>query len=150
MSHISPTTQAALKTWAAQKRVLYLGRSEPIASMLGKIKSERVAAGEGDPRSKQKWPEVFTGDAFAVQQVIVTLRELPRLTVTFYYVLRWPWRVSIADQAREIGVTRRDFWRHLEVAEAAVETGLQLLESPAKSAHSIKISKPKQLASNVA
>ena len=124
---IPPTTLAALDTWAAQKRQLFLEVEQSVPSVLGRIKSQRVAAGEGDAKLRQKWPEVYTGEGWLVERVTRTLQELPRLTLTFYYVLSWPWRVPIARQAAEIGITRREYWNELRVAEAAVDSGLQLL-----------------------
>jgi hypothetical protein len=99
----------------------------PLTSVLAKIKTERVAAGEGDPVMRQKWPEVYTGDGAVVQILAQELREVPRMTLTFYYVLRWPWRVPVHDQAREIGLKVREFWRQLEIAEVAVDTGLAVM-----------------------
>lgn len=122
---IPPPTVSALNTWAAQKRSLYLDEEQPLASVLGQLKKDRNAAGA----LRQKWPEVYAGDGLTVELIIRTLTELPRLTVTYYYVLRWPWRVPIADQARDLGIKTRDFWRHLELAEATVDSGLQLLKS---------------------
>lgn len=133
---IPPTTVAALDTWAAQKRQLYIVVEQPVGSILGKIKAERSAAGEGDPKLRQRWPELYTGDGLLVERIVRTLRELPRLTVTYYYVLRWPWRVPIPDQAADIGIPRRDYWRHLEVAEAVVDGALQVLQDAKRSAHS--------------
>lgn len=127
-AHIPPSTLSALDTWAAQKRQLYITTSQPLPSILGKIKSQQSAAGEGDARMRQRWPEVYTGDGFLVERAVRTLRELPRITLTFYYVLRWPWRVPIPDQAAEIGITRREYWNELRVAESAVDTGLQLMQ----------------------
>lgn len=124
---VPPTAFAALETWAAQKRMLYIEVEQPVASVLGRIKSERVAAGEGDIRLRQRWPEVYTGDGLLVERVVRTLRELPRLTLTYYYVLRWPWRVPVPDQARDLGLSRSEYWRQLQVAETAVDSGLQLL-----------------------
>jgi hypothetical protein len=127
-TRISPATESALKTWAAQKRSLYLDISQPIASVLGKIKVERCAAGEGDAKLRQKWPEIYTADGLAVERVVRTLRELPRLTITYHFVLAWPWRVPIGAQAADLGIPRREYWRQLEIAEAAVDTGLQMLQ----------------------
>lgn len=129
---ICSTTFAALNTWAAQKRSMYLEVTS-IACVLSKIKSERVAAGEGDPGVRQRWPEVYSGDGLVVSRIVRTLREFPCLTLTYHYVLRWPWRVPVSDQAAAIGVTRREYWNHLKVAEAAVETGLQLLANQGAS-----------------
>jgi hypothetical protein len=127
---VPPTTVAALDTWAAQKRQLYITIEQPIGSVLGKIKAERSAAGEGDPRLKQKWAEVYTGDGLLVERIVRTLRELPRLTLTYYYVLRWPWRVPIPDQAADLGIPKREYWRQLEVGEAVVDGALQVLQEP--------------------
>lgn len=134
---VPSTTESALETWAAQKRSLYLEISQPVASMLGRIKSERVAAGEGDMRLRQHWPEVYTGDGLQVEIIVHTLRELPRLTLTFYYVLCWPWQVPIADQAAELGIGKRDFWRYLEVGETVVDSCLQVMQSSAHSRRSV-------------
>jgi hypothetical protein len=127
---LPPSTVAALDTWAAQKRQLFVTQEQALPSVLGRIKNQRVAAGECDARLRQKWPEVYTGEGWLVERVTRTLQELPRLTLTFYYVLRWPWRVPIARQAAEIGITSREYWNELRVAEAAVDTGLQLLGAP--------------------
>lgn len=125
---IAPPTESALNTWAAQKRTLYVSEEQPIASVLGQLKRDRNAAGAGEARMRQKWPEVYSGDGLTVELIIRTLTELPRLTVTYYYVLRWPWRVPISDQAKDLGIKTRDFWRNLELAEASVDSGLQLLK----------------------
>jgi hypothetical protein len=125
---VPPTLLAAISTWAAQKRALYLSVEQPIQSVLGRIKVERVAAGEGDPRVRQRWDEVYRGDGLLVQMAVSTLPEVPRLTVTFYYVLRWPWRVPVPHQAREIGISRSAFWANLHVAEQAIDTGLQMAQ----------------------
>lgn len=125
---IAPTTVAALDCWAAQKRRLYVQGSEPLPSMFGKLRNERNAASySSGGQLRQSWPEVYTGDGLLVERIIHTLHELPRITVTYYYVLRWPWRVPIPQQAADIGITRRQFWNELRVAEVAVETGLQLI-----------------------
>ncbi len=127
-------TEAALNTWAAQKRALYLTKSQPVASVLGQIQTERVAAGEGDFRVRQKWPEVYTGDGLIVQRIVATLRELPRLVLTTYWVAKWPWKVPIPQQAEAVGISRRDFWTQLHVAEAVVDSGLQLHQDWTKAA----------------
>lgn len=128
--NISPATTSALNTWAAQKRALLL-ESTSVPSLLARIKTERVAAGSGGRPTGQHWPEVYTGDGAVVQGIVAELRELPRLTVTFYYVLRWPWRVPINVQAAELGIAKRDYWTQLHTAEAAIETNLRVLASPA-------------------
>ena len=123
-------TAAALRVWGAQKRALYLTESAPVASVLGKIQSERYAAGEGDPRTRQKWPEVYRGDGLLVQIAIAKLPELPRLCVSFYWVLLpSACHVPVADQAREIGIPKRSFWEQLTIGETAIDVGLQLIDS---------------------
>jgi len=128
--NVSPCLERALATWAAQKRMVYLTtESQSVASVLGRIKSERVAAGEGgDARSRQRWPEVYSADGFMVELVVRTLKELPRLTLTYHYLLRSPWRVPISAQAADIGIPKREYWRQLDIAETAVDTGLQVME----------------------
>lgn len=140
--YVPSTTESALETWGAQKRSLYVEVS-PVASVFGRLKSQRVAAGEGDMRMRQHWPEVYTGDGRQVEIIVRTLRELPRLTLTFYYVLCWPWQVPIADQAAELGIAKRDFWRYLEVGETVVDSCLQVMQS---SAHSLSSSKQRAFA----
>lgn len=129
MSVVPPTTLAALKTWAAQKRSLYVEEQQPIASVLGQLKRDRNAAGAGEARMRQKWPEVYTGDGLLVERVVRTLREVPRLVLTYNYVLSWPWRVPIRAQAEDIGIPKREYWTQLEIAENAVDSGLQLLQT---------------------
>jgi hypothetical protein len=127
--NLSCATLAALETWASQKRAIYVGRrdGEPIASVLGRIRDERVAAGEGEAHRRQRWPEVYTGDGLAVQLVVLTLPELPRLVLSFYYVLRHQCRVPIECQATDIGIKKRDYWTWLQIAETATDTGLQVM-----------------------
>lgn len=124
---IDAATVSALHTWSAQKRALFLTRQESVPSILGKIKTQQSAAGAGDARMRQKWPEVFAGDGLVVEEVIRVLRELPRLTVTYYYVLRSPWRVPVHEQASDLGIRVREFWRQLELAEASVESCLRVI-----------------------
>lgn len=126
---VHATTVTALETWAAQKRGCMWNPGQPIPSVLGRIRDERIAAGEGDFRLRQKWPEVYKGDGLLVQVAIATLRELPRLTLTFYYVLQWPWRVRVEDQARELGVPKREYWRELQIGEAAIDAALQVMHA---------------------
>jgi hypothetical protein len=124
---LSPPTAAALGTWAAQRRsLLPLSRDESIACTLGRLKYEKVAAGSGDAVRRQHWPEVYRGDGAVVQAIVVTLTELPRCVLTFYWVLRTPWTVPIKVQAHEIGVAVRAYWDALHVAEAVIDSGLQL------------------------
>lgn len=137
---IPVAVQSAIETWAAQKRQLYLTTSQPLPSIIGKIKSQQSAAGEGDARMRQKWPEVYTGDGWRVQLIVQTLRELPRMTLTYHYLLRWPWKVPVADQADDLGIPKREYWRQLDAAELAVDTGLQVMEVTKRSAHSVSLS----------
>lgn len=123
-----PTTEAALNTWAAQKRSLFIETEESVASVMGKIKAEQSAAGEGDARRRQNWAEVYTGDGAAVERISRTMPEYPRATLTSFWVLRWPWRVPVSEQALALGIEVRDFWRHLQAAEQVVDSGLQLLD----------------------
>lgn len=133
---VSPSIVAALETWAAQKRATFI-EEQLLSSVLARIKTERTAAGEPGAVRGQRWAEVYTGDGLRVHLVLPTLRELPRLTLTYYYVLRWPWRVPVPEQVRYLGITKRDYWRFLEAAETAVDTGLQVMEFAKNSAHSI-------------
>jgi hypothetical protein len=126
---IPATLRAAIGTWAAQKRELYVGRSESIPSVMGKLKYQQSAAGEGEARRRQRWPEVYTGDGLAVQMIVLVLPELPRITLTFYHVLCWPWQVPVNKQAVEIGIPTREYWRQLELAETAVDTALQVVNT---------------------
>lgn len=128
--NVSPSTTAALNTWAAQKRRTLI-ESTSVPCVMATIKTERVAAGSGSGKGGQHWPEVYTGDGAVVQSIVQEFRELPRLTLTFYYVLRWPWRVPVPYQAAELGVGKRDYWQQLRTAEEAIETSLRLLASPA-------------------
>ena len=94
--------------------------------VVGACRSSRsriALPGEGDPRRRQHWPELYRGDGYLVQQIVTTLAELPRLTLTAYYVLG-PLKIAIAEQAAafELGSTR-NYWRCLEVAEACVDVG---------------------------
>jgi hypothetical protein len=130
------TTESALQTWAAQKRMVYVRMSEPVASVLGRIRDERVAAGEGAVRIRQRWPEVYTGDGLVVQLIVATMPELPRLALTFHRVLRFPWHVPIAAQVAEIGIPRREYWRQLNAAEHRVDSALSVLSTIPESAHS--------------
>jgi hypothetical protein len=129
---LSPTTEAALITWGAQKRALYRDRDQPIASQLGQIKRDRNAAGAGDARLRQRWAEVYRGDAVAVQRIVLHLRELPRTVVTYHYLLR-PYPVTATELAAALDIKKRDYWRHLELATAAVDSGLQLLAMVAEA-----------------
>jgi len=122
---VPASTEQALRTWAAQKRVLLEGRSESVACTLGRVLSERVAAGEGVPFRSQGVPEIYRGDGRAVQLIVITLSEFPRGALTTYYVLA-PLRVPINEQAQALGVCRRAFWDYLHMAEAVVDSGLQL------------------------
>lgn len=99
---------------------------ESVVGVLGKIKDEREAAGSGEARRRQRWAEVYRGDGLIVQMILATMRELPRLTLTFHYVLRRPWRVPIERQASELGITKREYWRQLHTAESVVDSGLQI------------------------
>jgi hypothetical protein len=123
---ISAVTTSALETWASQKRQLYVTREQSIPSLLGKIKAQRYAAGEGDARLRQRWSELYVGDGATVEMISHTMRELPRLTLTYYYVLIWPWRVPVSAQAAELGVRLREYWTALYLAEAVIESGLAL------------------------
>jgi hypothetical protein len=60
--------------------------------------------------------------------VFPVLPELPRLVVQFHYVLKSPWRVPVAAQARELGVSRTEYWRLLAIAEVACDVALQVME----------------------
>jgi len=122
-----PSTAAAIRTWAAQKRSLYLEEEAPVASILGKIRDERTAAGAGEARRRQHWPEVYTGDGIQVERIVRTLAEYPRLTVTSYYLFAWPWRVPVYEQAGMIGVKVREYWMNLHIAESVIDSGLMLL-----------------------
>lgn len=128
---LSSCTERALDTWAAQKREMLL-HAESVTGVLGKIRDEREAAGAGEAKRRQRWAEVYRGDGLIVQMIIATLKELPRLTLTFHYVLRRPWRVPIERQAAEIGIAKREYWRQLYVGEACVDAGLQLLANTQK------------------
>jgi hypothetical protein len=124
---VSPPTAHALGVWSAQRRALLLDRHESIKCTLGRLKYERVAAGEGTPLAHQHWPEVYRGDGAVVQAIVVTLTELPRCVLTFYWVLRKPVSVPIKAQAFEIGVAVSAYWAALRVAEAVVDSGLQIM-----------------------
>lgn len=124
---VESTTAAALDTWAAQKRRLLIGREESLGCTLGRLKRERENAGEGSPTLKQRWPEVYTGDGLVVQSIMCTFTELPRLVVSYYYVLKFPWRVPVREQCNDIGISRAEYWRQLDRAELAITTAMAVL-----------------------
>jgi hypothetical protein len=125
---IHAATARALETWAAQKRLI-LGGKEGFAprSIIDKIRRERDGAGQGR-RGEQRWPEVYRGDGLLVQQVVTELGELPRMVVTCYYLFTGPWYVRVDEQAEAIGTSKTEYFVHLKVAEASIETGLKLLQ----------------------
>jgi len=136
---IPPPTESALNTWAAQKRSLYIDEQQPVASVMGQLRKDRNAAGAGEARLRQKWPEVYTGDGAIVEKICRSITEMPRVTLTYYYVLRWPWRVPIPDQARDLGMSKSAYWRYLEEGEKAVDLGLKLLSNAWDYSNAMKI-----------
>jgi len=133
-SHVA----AALEIWAKQKRRLFLADT-PLPSIMGKIRDVRVAAFAGDAQRRQKWAEVYWSDGLVIQRILIVMPELPRLTVSFFYTLR-PWHVSVADQVRELGITKHTYWDQLRIAEVCVGVALALMPGlPAKSLNGARV-----------
>lgn len=124
---VHQATARALDVWASQKRLLFTS-SEGFAprSVIEKLRRERDGAGEGRKLGQQRWPEVYWGDGLSVQLIVVELPELPRMTLSAYYLLRGPYHVTIAKQSASIGISATEYWDWLRAGETAVETGLRL------------------------
>jgi len=131
-STLHPATERAILTWAAQKRLMYVGGDGfAPASVLAKIRDEREGAGEGH-RPTQHWAEVYTGDGLAVHKVTLTMTDVPRGVMTAYYLMRADWFVPANKQAAYFGLETREYWDALRLAENIVECGLRLLEELAQ------------------
>lgn len=129
---IHPATERALLTWAAQKRLMYIGGDGYApASVIAKIRDEREGAGEGK-RTTQRWAEMYTGDGLAVHRITLTMTDVPRGVMTAYYLLRGDWFIAANKQAAYFGLQTREYWDALGLAEHIVECGLRLLEDIAQ------------------
>jgi hypothetical protein len=128
-SSIHAATDRALKTWAAQKRSMFVGIDGfTPRSIIARIVREESGTNRGGPH-RQHWREVYQGDGALVQQIILTLEEVPRMTVTCRYLFVGPWLLSAGVQAEWIGIGRGDYWANLRLALAAVDSGIKLLSS---------------------
>jgi len=95
-------------------------------SIIGKIARESA---EGDRYwpTRQHWPEVYRGDGLCVQRIILTLEEIPRMTLSCHYILVGPLRLSTRELADAIGISKSAYWSNLRLAEAVVDSGIKLL-----------------------
>ncbi|MGH8219959.1 MAG: hypothetical protein ACREUT_15560 [Steroidobacteraceae bacterium] len=133
-SNLHQATQRALRTWGAQKLLMFTGSGGYAPrSIIAKIREEREGAGEGR-RVAQRWEEVYTGDGAVVHRIELSMPELPRITMTAYYVLQGPFFSPASEQAEHLGIAVRSYWTYLEIAEYIVDSGLQLLEKSDLSA----------------
>lgn len=136
---IDVTTEQALRTWADQKRQMYVGLEGWAArSIIGKLKDEGPGAGSGSGCKGQRWLEMYRADGLVVQRIVVTLSELPRLCLSCYYLLCGSWYRKVSDQAEGIGIDRSEYWSYLRIGEESVSSGLRLLENHSSSPNPVK------------
>ena len=118
-------TDLACYAWARERRRL-LGLDEPrtaretvgpVRSTLGRIRVYGDGAGATRPPRGGTFPEVYTGDAFAVNRAYHAMRPDLRRVMDVHYVARAP----IDDKAEALAMSVRSYFNRVNVARAFVE-----------------------------
>jgi hypothetical protein len=129
-SDVPDWVRSANHRWGRQKRRIWSGmdwylnpkgaRQQHIdgyaESFLGRILEEKVSAGEAGP-SRQKWAEVFWGDALDVARVIPGLPEMPYAVLHLHYVFDPEFGLTVNRKARLLNIDRTTYGEHLARAE---------------------------------
>jgi hypothetical protein len=84
-------------------------------SIMGRIKDERVAAGDGC--RSQHWDEVYWGDALDVQRASVGMPEMPNDALHVKYVWDPEFGLSPRQKAEILGLKERAYWEAVGRAE---------------------------------
>lgn len=107
-------------TWGRQyRRNFGIDATAPIASILGRIQVEAVAAGEGGPATRN-YAEVFVGDALEFARAWHGLREFDRRTALVHYVI-----VGLVKQkAAALGIEVRTYHQRRETMQDAIAKSL--------------------------
>lgn len=106
------------QAWGRQRRVL-LGLSEPklareyvgsLTCTLGRIRQLHDGAGSGASRRDQKFPEVYTGDAFLVNLAYKAMAPDKRAVMDVHYAVRAP----IPMKADSLALSVDTYWRRVQ------------------------------------
>jgi hypothetical protein len=133
MDEIPKWVKLACERWGSQKRRVWSGGEWYIdreglkqrhvdgyaQCFLGRLQDEFRSAG-----FVQRWREVFSGDALAVQRALPGISECPYLVLHLRYVFDVDFGLTAAQKAELIGVTTRTYWHGLRDAETWVHARL--------------------------
>jgi len=133
---LDATVQACVDLWAAQKRRIWLGGARghvdgySVRTVLGRLKDEAEGASQPGGAATQRWSEVFTGDALAIEIILNGLPYGPRMAFNGYYLFRGGFWLPIRVIVEAVGVSRTKFWEDLGTAESKVSKDLPLVKLP--------------------
>jgi hypothetical protein len=134
---LDATVQACVDLWSTQKRRIWLGGAGghvdgySVRTVLGRLKDEADGASQPGSAATQRWSEVFTGDALAIEIILNRLPYGPRMAFNGYYLFRGGFWLPIRVIIAAIGTGRTKFWDDLGTAESRVSRDLPLVTLPA-------------------
>lgn len=109
------------RLWQGEERYPTKGKNDLhvdgyAQSFMGRIQDERVAAGQPGA-SRQRWDEVYWGDALDVQRAIVGMPLNTYDALHLKYVWDPDFNLTWSARARIIGLKERVFWEAVGRAE---------------------------------
>lgn len=124
--------EAMYRAWSAQKRAAWAGETKAghalgwnATSIFGKLKAEKVGAGEGSARIV--YPEYFTADALLFRRSIEGLDEDPTIVLHLHGICP----TSVSVKSREAGFSPATYWHLLQVGLAYSRGRIPLLDGQA-------------------
>ncbi len=122
---------AMVRAFFGQKRAAWQGSDRhgnqfgwSPASVVGRLKDERVAAGEGGGMREHHYPEHYSADAILVRRSLEGMAEDPYVCGHLHYMVAAPVKVK----SREAGYSPAAYWNNLGLFHTWVKARILLLE----------------------
>jgi len=135
-SDIPPWVVSALTAWGKAKRRVWLGHDPHTghedgygASLLGRIGVEREAAGAGQ-QYRQRWPEVYRGDALAVQRAVHGMPLRYHAVLHLHYVFAKQCECPLAEKLAYLECERATYYQLLQRAQVWIHAILDSGSEP--------------------